>query len=362
MSDDSLDVRGEPAAPRGLTLEQLGRLLGARTVGDARVKVERVAEPERAGPRDLAPVFDRARAAAAAESRAGAFLVTHPMNQLEPRPQLVCADRARALGLALEALAPGNADPRRGVDERAAVDSSARVADDAWIGPFAFVDSGASVGSGARVEPFSYVGAGAVVGRGCVVGPGVTVGPGCILEDEVVLGPGAVVGEDGFGFWRRQDPAPEWRRIPSSGGVVVGQGAQIGANSCVDRGTLGDTRVEAGARIDNLVQVGHNCSVGRRALLCAQVGLAGSVEVGQDAVLGGQVGVADHRRIGVGARVGAGSGVGQDVADAATVTGYPAYDHRAWLRTSVLLPRLGELARRVERLQRLVTQLTDRAP
>jgi UDP-3-O-[3-hydroxymyristoyl] glucosamine N-acyltransferase len=177
---------------------------------------------------------------------------------------------------------------------------------------------------------------------------------GSELGGDVVIGPGAVVGFRGFGFYRDR---AGWQPIPSPGGVLVGDRAEVGANACIDAGTLGATKVGAGVKIDNLVQVGHNAEIGERSLLCAQVGLAGSVKLGKDCVLGGQVGVADHKRLGDGCRVGAASGVARDVSPGAEVSGYPAIAHRRWLRSSVIFARLGELARRVEQLSDKVSVL-----
>jgi UDP-3-O-[3-hydroxymyristoyl] glucosamine N-acyltransferase len=338
--------------PTGYSLSDLAARLGAEVIGDPAVTILGVAELADAGRGQIAPLLDLSRSEEAGASRASALLVSRHVATL-PTPQLVHADPRRVLGLLLELFSPS---PRveRGVDPRAAVDASARIAPGAWIGPFVYVGPRATIADESRVEPFCYIGADALVGRRCTIGPGAMIGAGCRLEDDVTLGPGAVIGGDGFGFWRDESG---WRRIPSAGSVTLGEGCAIGAQSCVDRATLGATRIGRGAKIDNLVQIGHNVRVGDRALLCAQVGLAGSVEVGADAVLAGQVGVADHRRVGAASRVGAHSGVAQDVADGAQVSGYPALPHRRWLRASALFGRLGDLARAVQELRREVARM-----
>lgn len=340
-------------------LGELAARLQVELRGDPQVVITGVATPEAAGPGDVALLTDAERLGQGSASQAGAFVVPRPMEAVSQRPQLVCSDTARALGLLLELFSEGRPDDRQGVDPRAAVDPAARVEPTAWIGPFVYVGPGAEVGREARVEPFSYVGAGARVGQGCRLGPGAVLAAGALLEAGAVLGPGAVVGYRGFGFWR---DAQGWHPIASPGGVVVGRDAEIGANSCVDAGTLAPTHIGEGVKIDNLVQVGHNAAVGDRALLCAQVGLAGSVQVEQDCQLGGQVGVADHRRLGRGCRVGAKSGVAQDVPPGATVSGYPAIDHRRWLRSSALFARLGELYRQLQGLVEQVAALVERPP
>ena len=311
-----------------IRLGTLCRDLGLELHGDPEAEVRGVAEPAAAGPHDIAPLTDPRRLGEAAHSRAGALLLLEALPD-DDRPQIICDDASAALGKLLTALAPEMPPPGEGVDPRAAVDSAATVEEGAWIGPFAVVGPEAIVGAGSWVYPFSYVGRGVVIGANCRLGPGAVVMDGCALEDGVALAPGAVVGGEGFGFWREEEG---WRRIPCHGAVTVGAGSQIGANSCVDRGTLGHTTLGAGVMIDNLVQVGHNGRLHDQALLCGQVGLAGSVTVGKGAVLAGQVGVADHRTVGDGAVVGAQSGVSRDVAAGETVMGYPAVAIGVWRR------------------------------
>jgi UDP-3-O-[3-hydroxymyristoyl] glucosamine N-acyltransferase len=339
-------------------LGELAARLGVELVGDGALSIDGVADLAEARPGQIAPATDPARLEEACTTAASALIVSRPLEHARAA-QLVCADPRRALGLLLELFAepPGLDDQERGVDPRAAVHAAAGVAPTAWVGPFTYVGPGAQVGEGSRVEPFTYVGRGARVGRRCTLGPGATLAAGCTLADDATLAPGAVVGGDGFGFWR---DGAGWHRVPSAAAVSVGAGSTVGANSCVDRGTLCDTRVGRGVQIDNLVQVGHNVRVEDGALLCAQVGLAGGAIVEADAVLAGQVGVADHRRVGRGARVGAQSGIVQEVPPGAEVSGTPALPHRLWLRSSVLFSRLADLARQVRALGREVSRLAAR--
>lgn len=319
------------------SLGELCDALGLKLHGDGALPVTGVAQPDQAGPQQIAPFTDPSRLAEVRSSRAGALMVREVMPG-DGRPQILCGDDpGRALGLLLEALGAERQSPGAGVDPRAAVEQGAQVGAGAWIGPFAYVGAGATLGRESRIYPFCYVGAAARVGDGCRMLPGAVLMDGCSLDNGAVLGPGAVVGAEGFGFWRDEEG---WRRVPCVGHVTVGEGSQIGANSCVDRGTLGDTQLGDGVMLDNLVQVGHNCRLDHGALLCGQTGLAGSVTVGQGAVLAGQVGVADHRTVGAGAMVGAMSGVSRDVAPGEKVTGYPAMPHRLWKRLMVKLARL----------------------
>ena len=330
-----------------LSLGEIARRLDAELRGDPDVRVDGVAPAGEAGPGDVAVVADQAGLENNPECAAGAVLSRGPVEGL-PCAQIICDDLKRALGLLLELFTPEAGPHPMGIDPRAAVDDAAVVDATAWVGPFCYVGPGAVVGAHSRIEPFTYVGQGARVGHGCTLGPGATLLGECAVGDEVVLGPGAVVGHHGFGYWQDEDG---WHRVPSRGTVTIADGAELGANTCVDRATLAATAVGPGVKIDNLVQVGHNSVIGQRALLCGQTGLAGSVTLGDGAVLAGQVGVADHRTVGEGARVGAGSGVVRDVPAGEDVSGYPAVGHGEWLRSAGLVRRLGELVERVRVLE-----------
>ncbi len=327
-----------------LSLGEIASRLDAELRGDPDLRLSRVAPAAEAGPRDVAVLADVTDGAACA---AGAVVVRRAVDRLTCA-QLICDDLKRAMALLLELFYPDDDPGPVGIDPRAAVDPGAEVDAAAWVGPFCYIGPGAVVGAGSRVEPFTYVGKNAQVGQGCTLGPGATLLAGCDVGDDVVLGPGAVVGHHGFGYWQDADG---WHRVPSRGTVTIADGAELGANTCVDRATLSDTSVGPGVKIDNLVQVGHNSVIGQRALICGQAGLAGSVILGDEAVLAGQVGVADHRTVGDGARVGAGSGVGRDVPAGEDVSGYPAVPHGEWLRGTALVRRLGELVERVRVLE-----------
>jgi UDP-3-O-[3-hydroxymyristoyl] glucosamine N-acyltransferase len=245
------------------------------------------------------------------------------------RPRLALA-RAIAHFRTKETLVPGiqagaSVDPEAIVDPAARIEAGARIL------------AGARVGAGTLVEHGAVLYAGAEVGKDCVIGTHAVVREGCILGDRVRLDCGVVIGSDGFGFVTEGDTHS---RIPQVGNVVVGDDVEIGANSTVDRATLGSTRIGAGSKIDNQVQVGHNVTIGKDVIIAAQVGLSGSVRIGDGVLLGGQVGVADHVVIEAGAQVGAKSGVGSRVPEGSRVAGYPAVPVRQWLQNIFLLRKL----------------------
>jgi len=230
-----------------------------------------------------------------------------------------------------------------GVHPTAVVDPSARIGRDAHIGAYVVVMEEVEIGEGAALLPHVVIYPGAKIGKNFFAHAHAVVREHCRLGDDVVLQNGAVVGADGFGF--APDEHKHWRKIVQSGPAILGDEVEVQANACVDRASIGATRVGRGTKVDNLVQVGHGCAVGEDTLLCAQVGLAGSTEVGNHVILAGQVGVAGHCKIGDGAIATAQSGIPNDVEAGKTVSGYPAIDNRQWLRCVAVFNKLPELAK-----------------
>jgi len=339
----------------GYTLGQLSEALGTTLDGDASRVVRGVAPLETAGPHEISFVTDARYRNAARTSRAGAFLAPPDVDGLpgpvlrSPSPRLTLID--------LIALFHPPARPVPGIATSAVVAPDARVAPSASVGALAVIDAGAVVGEGVQIHPLVYVGPGAVIGDGSVLYPHVVVRDRVTLGRRVIVHPGAVIGADGFGYVRA---GAAYRKLPQVGGVRVEDDVEIGANTTIDRGMLGDTVVRRGTKIDNLVQVAHNVEVGEDAILAAQVGIAGSSRVGRGAVLLGQVGVADHVTVGEGAVLGAQCGVAQDVPAGERLTGTwgrpMAQARRIWLAQA----DLPDLLRRVKTLERRLEELAAR--
>jgi UDP-3-O-[3-hydroxymyristoyl] glucosamine N-acyltransferase len=331
-----------------MKLGELAEAIGAVVEGDPALEVDELAPLESAGPRSVSFLSNRRYLTRLQETKAGAVIL-EPGVDAPTGSVLRVPSAYLAFGRALAVFARPVAPPL-------GVDASARV------------DRSAIIGEGARVGPNVAVGADARIGRNCTIFPGaviypeVTIGDDCVLHanvvlrervrlgDRVVLGSGVAVGGDGFGFL----PLPEGGvfKLQQIGTVEIGDDVEVGANTTIDRATIGVTRIERGAKLDNLVMVAHGCTVGEEALLAAQVGLAGSTVIGARVQLGGQVGTAGHLTVGAGARVAAQSGVPNDVEPGAVVGGYPAMDAALWRRVSAAVHRLPELLRRVRRLER----------
>jgi UDP-3-O-[3-hydroxymyristoyl] glucosamine N-acyltransferase len=244
-----------------------------------------------------------------------------------------------------------------GINEQSRIHPDARVASGATLYPGVHVGPRTSIGEGAVLFSGVYVAEDCRIGEGCILYPGVTVLSRTDIGRRVILHPGVVLGSDGFGFAQ----GPEGlEKVPQLGRVIVEDDVEIGANSTVDRAALGETRIGRGTKIDNLVQIGHNVHIGTDCVLVAQVGIAGSTRIGNRVVLAGQVGLSGHLEIGDDCRVGAQSGVSRSIPAGSDVSGSPAMDHRTFLRSAALQPKLPEMHSRLKKLESQLSDLRDR--
>ena len=326
-------ARPQPAstgAPQGAassaTTGALAEILGARLVGPADIPLADIAPLDKATAGALTFIRDQRHAAGWTTSNASAALVTEGVRLEEgdttDRAILYVKDADRALLTLLEAFAQHAAPPKPkpGIDPTALVDPTAHV-DGAVIGPMCVVGPNARVEPGAVLTARVTLGTSATVGAHSVLHPGVVVQHSCTIGQHVTLHPGVVIGADGFGYL----PGPDGpMKIPHLGAVVVEDHAEIGANTCIDRGKLADTRVGRGTKIDNLCQIGHNGDIGANVIICGCCSIAGSVTIGDGATIAGSVGISDGITIGAGARIGARSGIINNVPAGETWFGSPA--------------------------------------
>jgi UDP-3-O-[3-hydroxymyristoyl] glucosamine N-acyltransferase len=312
-----------------LTIEELAERVGGEPVGDLDLVIDGLAPLDEADPHHLSPLM-RWRLLEGARTRPGAVIASSNLaaSALEAGVSAAIAHPEPVIGLArlLDIFHP-ETEQRGEVHPAAVVDPEADVHATAWIGPGAVVEGGARIG------------------EGCWIGPNAVICGGVEIGRFVRIGPGAVIGYEGFGFVPAADGPVKVRQI---GRVVIDDFVEIGACACVDRATLGTTRIGEGTKLDNLVQIGHNARVGKHVLIAGQAGLAGSTVVGDDAMIGGQVGVADHLRIGARAKVAAKSGVASDVPADGVYGGLPAGPHRRWLRAMARLLNQGGRVGRTE--------------
>jgi UDP-3-O-[3-hydroxymyristoyl] glucosamine N-acyltransferase len=239
-----------------------------------------------------------------------------------------------------------------GIHPTAVVHPKARLGKNAHLGPYVVIDEDAVIGDNAVLLAHVVIYRGATIGNNFFAHAHAIVREFCHLGDNILLQNGAVVGSDGFGFANIEDGADtgRWHKIVQSGNVAIESDVEIQANACIDRASIGETRIGRGAKIDNMVHIGHSCTIGHDTLLCAQVGLAGTTDVGNNVILAGQVGVSGHVKIGDGAIAIAQSGIPHDVPAGAMVSGAPAIDHKLWLKCCAAYAKLPEIAKAVRKL------------
>ncbi|MBX7220787.1 MAG: UDP-3-O-(3-hydroxymyristoyl)glucosamine N-acyltransferase [Blastocatellia bacterium] len=334
---------GEIAEKLGLTLE-----------GNADCEITGVAGLDEAGPTELSFLSNPRYAPKLKTTHAGAVIVGAKVQVEATRPLLRAPDAYLAFAHVL-ALFYQPPDPPPGIHPTAVIDPTARLGDQVSLGPYVVIGANAVIGDRVTIQahctiyPGVTIGADSYLHANCVVREFVTIGARCRLQNQVT------VGSDGFGYAKQ--PSGAWFKIVQAGTVVLEDDVEIGAGSQIDRASIGETRICRGAKIDNLVQVGHGSTVGEDTLLCAQVGLAGSSQVGNRVTLAGQVGVAGHLTIGDDVVATAQTGIPNSVEPKKIVSGYPAIDNRDWLKASVVFQKLPELYKTIRALQERVAAL-----
>lgn len=339
-----------------MKLKAIADRLECRLEGNGDLDIRGVAGIEQAGDGDLTFFANPKYAAKLATTRAAAVIVG-PAAPAAPCATLQADDPYLAFARALALFAPPVHAPA-GTHRLADVAGSASIAPDASIGPFVSIAAGARIGARTVVFPHVTIGEGAVIGDDCVIHARVSIRERVSIGHRVVIQDGAVLGSDGFGFAHRPDGTH--LKIPQIGTVAIEDDVEIGANTTIDRPSVGETRISAGTKIDNLVQVAHGVRVGRDSLLAAQVGIAGSTTLEDRVTLAGQVGVAGHLTIGKGVVATAQSGIPNSVEAGAFISGYPAIDNRDWLKASALFRRLPELKKTLSHLVRRLEDLERR--
>ena len=336
---------------------ELAEWVGGEVIGNGQILIEGIASVEDAGPGDITFIAHPRYLRFVEDSNASALIVGDDLAAHLPgghRASLLrVSDPSTAFAKILQLFAE-SPSYCPGVSREATVDPSAVVAADATVFPFVYVGRKVTVGRRTVLHPGVFLGDGVQIGEDCTLYPQVTVCEGCLVGNRVILHPGAVIGSDGFGYAGR---GKDRIKVLQLGNVEVGDDVEIGANTTVDRATLGRTFIGRGVKIDNLVQIGHNVVIGEHSLVIAQAGIAGSSRIGKDVILAGQTGVADHVEIGDGAMIGPKSGIARPVSPGAVVSGaLEAFPHQDWLKVMTLLPRLPELWVAVHKLERKIVQ------
>jgi UDP-3-O-[3-hydroxymyristoyl] glucosamine N-acyltransferase len=244
-----------------------------------------------------------------------------------------------------------------GIQQPVYIAATAKTGDNVFIGAFAYLGEKVIVADGAKIYPHVFLGNNVIVGENAVIHSGVKIYHDCVIGKNVVIHAGTIIGSDGFGFAPQADGT--FKKIPQIGNVIIEDNVEIGANSTIDRATIGSTLIKSGAKLDNLLQIGHNAEVGNNTIIAAQSGISGSTKVGNNVMIGGQAGVVGHITIGDGAKINAQSGVSKSLEPGKTVTGSPAYEFTAALRSQATSRKLPELEKRIKELEKQIAALTE---
>jgi UDP-3-O-[3-hydroxymyristoyl] glucosamine N-acyltransferase len=338
-----------------MKLKEIAARIECGLEGDAELEITGVAGIEDAQPGQLTFLSNRRYRRDVAKTRASAIIVG-PKEEGISLPILRADDPYLSFAHAIELFyqAPRYAP---GIHPSAVVSKSAKIPSNAHIGPFCFVDDDVVIGRNAVLHSFVSIYRGARIGDNFFAHSHSVVREHCRIGNRVILQNGAVIGADGFGFAREKNG--RWHKMQPMGPAIIEDDVEIQANSAIDRATVGETRIARGAKIDNLVQVGHACKVGEDTLLCGQVGLAGSTVVGNGCIMAGQSASAGHLHIGDGAVLTAQTGTPHDVPPGAIYSGTPAIENKIWLRASGVFQRLPELQRQVQALEKEVARLRE---
>jgi UDP-3-O-[3-hydroxymyristoyl] glucosamine N-acyltransferase len=336
-----------------MKLGELAKKLNAELRGDAELEVTGVNGIEEAGPAEVTFVANPKYASLARKTRAAAVLVEPDFPEIEAATLRVRDSKlafSRALGLFYQppVYAPG-------VHPTAVIDPTAEIGAYAHIGAYVVIGPNVILGPRATLLPHVVLYPGVQAGARFFAHAHSVVREHCILGDDVTLENGVILGADGFGFAKNE--LGHWEKTPQSGPVRIGNRVDVQANACIDRATVGETRIGDGSKIDNLVQIGHASHVGENTLICAQTGLAGSSVVGNNVILTGQTGVAGHCTVGDGVILTAQSAVSHDIPPGKVISGSPGFENRVWLRAVTIFQRLPELAKRLDRVEKKLATL-----
>lgn len=323
------------------TAKQIAELIQGRVEGNEDAKVSDFAKIEEGKPGAISFLANPKYQHYIYETKSSVVLVNDDAVFESPvAPTLIRVPNAYEAVARLLQIYQAMQQKKTGIDSLAYIDAEAEVGEDCYVGAFAYIGKGAKIGKGSQIYPHAYIGDGVVLGEGCQIYPKVTVYHGCRLGNNVTIHAGSVIGADGFGF------APNtsgYEKIPQIGIVVIEDNVEIGANTCIDRSTMGQTLIHKGVKLDNLIQVAHNVEIGENTVMSAQVGVAGSQKIGSWCMVGGQVGFAGHHKVGDKVMIGAQSGILGDLKDGEVVMGYPAMDSKTFMKSSAILRRLPEM-------------------
>ena len=334
------------------TAQQIAAFLKGSIEGDENVSVNNVAKIEEGRPGTLAFLANPKYERYLYDTEASIVLVNEDLElEKEVRTTLIRVKNAYEAFANLLDLYEQSQPKKSGISAKSSIDSTATMGKDLYVGDFVFIGEHASVGDNVQLYPQVYIGDNVKIGKNTILHPGVKVLKECEIGDNCIIHAGTVVGSDGFGF-ALEEGSESRRKVPQIGNVIIGNNVEIGSNVCIDRATMGSTKIGNGVKMDNLIQIAHNVEIGDNSLVIAQVGIAGSTKVGKNVIIAGQAAITGHLTIGDGVMIGAQAGVNHNLKDKEMVIGSPAFDIRVFRRASAVFKKLPELYAQINQIQR----------
>ncbi|MCK5235639.1 MAG: UDP-3-O-(3-hydroxymyristoyl)glucosamine N-acyltransferase [Deltaproteobacteria bacterium] len=339
-----------------MKLKDLADKIKGRVRGNGDTEISRVMGAEAAGEGDITFISNPKYTRFLGETNASAVIVTEELADAGvDKNFLIAEDPYLAFAKVLSILNPKEA-PEAGISKSATIADSAKIGSNVHIGANVVIEDNASIGDNSSIYANTYIGKNSTLGSQCLIYPNVTIRENIEIKDRVSIHSGTVVGSDGFGYAKEGSGA---FKVPQTGGVIIEDDVELGASVTIDRGTIGETIIGAGSKIDNLVQIAHNVKIGKCCIIVAQVGISGSTTIGDGVTIAGQSGIAGHLDIADNVTFGARSGVTNDVKEPGVFTGYPAMDHKKWLRVQSVYAKLPELSKRIKKLEMELEELRD---
>lgn len=337
--------------------QQIADFLKGKVFGNPDVKVNNISKIEEGKPGTLTFLSNPKYTPYIYTTEASIVLVNNDFEpEAEVKATLIKVENSYNALASLLNLVEQSKPQKKGIDSLAFVSSSAKLGDFAYVGAFAFIGENVTVGDGAKIYPHAFIGDNVKIGDNVTIYSGARIYQECIIGNNCVIHSGAVVGADGFGF--APDENGNYHKIPQIGNVIIEDDVEIGANTCIDRATMGSTLVKKGAKIDNLIMIAHNVEVGKNTVLAAQVGIAGSTKIGENCMFGGQVGISGHIHIANGTKLGAQAGVNSSIKEPnQTLQGAPAMPYMQFMKSSAIIRKLPELQKTVSELQKEIEEL-----
>jgi UDP-3-O-[3-hydroxymyristoyl] glucosamine N-acyltransferase len=336
---------------------QIASLVNGKLEGDSSVSVTSFGKIEEATPQQLAFLANPKYEDHLYSTQAAIVIINESL-QLRQKVNATLirvADAYTAFATLLSRYQEIMTQQLQGIQQPTYIAKTAGYGQNIFIGAFAYLGENVKLGNNTKIFPHVFIGDGVKIGNDTILHPGVKIYKDCVIGNKVTIHAGAVIGSDGFGFAPQADGS--FKKVPQIGNVIIEDDVEIGANTTIDRATIGSTLIKAGAKLDNLIQIAHNVEVGNSTVIAAQAGISGSTKIGRSVMIGGQAGIVGHLQIGDGAKINAQSGVSKSLEAGKAVTGSPAHDYTAALRSQALSRNLPELEKRVKELETLVKQL-----